>query len=107
VLWQTLRMTHPVQLRRSPLVSPCSKQAGLPRPSKGSSASLSPTGRFRSVADFGALRYLQRFDAEVIREERVGAVGGGQSFREFLCKQGGPCHTLERPRRLLAGLAVT
>jgi hypothetical protein len=36
-------MTHPVQLRRNSLVSPCSKRAGLPRPTEGSSASLSPT----------------------------------------------------------------
>src|SRR6516225_5874408 len=32
VQWQTLRMTHPVQLRRSPLVSPRNKRAGPPRP---------------------------------------------------------------------------
>ena len=39
VLWQTLRMTHPVQLRRNPLVLPCRKRAGPCRPTEGSSAS--------------------------------------------------------------------
>jgi hypothetical protein len=43
VLWRTLHMTHPVQLRLNPLVSPCRKRAGPRRPTEGSFASLSHT----------------------------------------------------------------
>ena len=46
------------------------------------------------------------FDREVVRKKRVGAIGDGQRFREFSCKQGVPCHIVERLRRLLAGLAL-
>src|SRR6516162_6103834 len=47
------------------------------------------------------------FDHEIVGKERVRAIGDGQRFPEFSCKQGAPCHLLEHPRRYLAGLALT
>ena len=82
MLWQTLRMTHPVQLRRSPLVSPRSKRAGLPRLTEGSFASLFPTAAKTSTSPISSPRrlILSGFECFIDRE----GISGGEDWKRRL-----------------------
>ena len=76
-----MRMRHPVQLRRSPLVSP-SKRAGLPRLTKGSFASLFPTAAKTSTSPTSSLRrsILSGFECFIDRE----GISGGEDWKRRL-----------------------
>jgi hypothetical protein len=72
-------MTHPIELRRNPLVLP-SKRAGLQRPTKGSSASSSLTVAKTSTSPISSPLDSSGFECFIDRE----GISGGEAWKRRL-----------------------
>jgi hypothetical protein len=82
VQWQTLPITHPVQLRRKPRVSPCSRQAGLPHPTEGSFASLFHTVAMTWISPTNLMRRLMLAASSALIDRH--GISGGEDWKRRL-----------------------